>query len=80
MGHRRVTDIEREARLIELRRAWFDGWVEGMGWALARTAYALRHGPVTIESVTSTVVQHLGPRISRRSRPAPSSRGCGEAE
>ena len=31
MGHGRITGIEREARLIELREAWFDGWVSGIG-------------------------------------------------
>lgn len=80
MGHRKVTGIEREARLIELRGAWFDGWVEGVGWMLARTTYALRQGAFTMQSVTSSVVEHLGPRVSRTSRRPPSSRGCGEAE
>lgn len=80
MGHRKVTGIEREARLIELREAWFDGWVEGVGWMLARTTYALRQGAFTMQSVTSSVVEHLGPRVSRTSRRPPSSRGCGEAE
>ena len=31
MDHGKVTDIKREARLIELRRAWFDGWGGGNG-------------------------------------------------
>ena len=64
MAHRKVTGIEREARLVELREAWFDGWVEGAGWALGRTVYALRQGVVTMESVTSSVVAHLGYRVS----------------
>ena len=80
MGHRKVTGIERKGQLIELRRAWFDGRVEGVGWALARTTYALRQGAFTMESVTSSVVEHLGPWVSRTSRRPPSSRGCGEAE
>ena len=78
MGHGKITGIEREARLIELREAWFDGWVEGVDWALARTMYALRQGAFTTESVTSSVVEHLGPRVSRTSRrPLPGSGSAG---
>ena len=80
MGHRQVTGIEREARLIELREAWLDGWGEGVDWMLARTAYALRQDAVTMESVTASVVEHLGYRVPDMSRRPPSNRGCGEAE
>lgn len=64
MAHRKVTGIERETRLVELREAWFDGWVEGAGWALGRTLYSLRRDAVTMASVTSSVVEHLGYRVS----------------
>ena len=80
MGHGKITGIEREARLIELREAWFDGWGEGVDWMLARTAYALRQGAVTMESVTASVIEHLGSRVSGTSCRPPSSKGCGEAE
>ena len=80
MAHRKVTGIEREARLVELREAWFDGWVEGAGWALGRTVYAFRQDAGTIESVTSSVVEHLGYRISDTSHRPPASRACGESE
>lgn len=80
MGHRRVRGIECEARLIELREAWFDGWVEGVDWMLTRTAHALCQDAVTMESVTASVGEHLGYRVSNMSRRPPSSRGCGEAE
>ena len=80
MGHGKITGIEREARLIELREAWFDGWVEGVDWARAGTTYALRQGAFTMDSVTSSVVEHLESRVSGTSRWPPSSKGCGEAE
>lgn len=79
MAHRKVTGIQREAPLVELREAWFDGWVEGAGWALGRTLYALRRDAVPLESVTSSVVEHLGYRASDTSYRSPSSRGCGES-
>ena len=80
MGYRKVVSIEREARLTELRRAWFDGWAEGASWALAQTAHALRQGAVTMESVTSIVLEHLGSGVSGTSCRPPSSRANGEAE
>ncbi len=80
MGYRKVANIEHEARLIELRRAWLDGWTEGASWALARTAHALRQGAVTMESVTSSVLKHLGSGVSDTSCQPRSSQTDGKAE
>ena len=44
MGDRRHKSYEREARVKEWRRAWYDGWTEGAIWTLAKTVHALREG------------------------------------
>ncbi len=80
MGYKKVTGTEREARMIELCEAWFDGWAEGVGWALAQTVYVLRQDAVTMESSMASVIEHLESGISDTSRRPPWSRGCGEAE
>ena len=80
MGYGKVANIEDEARLMELRRAWFDGWTEGAVWALTRTGHALRRGAVTMESITSSVLEHLGSGVSDTSCRPCSSRTDGNAE
>lgn len=42
MRDRRYGGLERETRHDELRRAWYDGWTEGVMWMWRRTRHALR--------------------------------------
>ena len=58
MGDRQHSSTERGARVDEWRRAWFDGWTEGVIWTLARTVHALREGGHP-ESVGWSVIQHI---------------------
>ena len=58
MGERRYGGAEGETRHDELRRAWFDGWTEGVVWTLAKTVHALRDGGHP-EAVGLSVIQHV---------------------
>ena len=42
MAERQRGNCERAARVEHWRRAWFDGWTEGVIWTLAKTVHALR--------------------------------------
>ena len=44
MADRQLENCERAARVEQRRRAWIDGWTEGVIWALAKIEHALRDG------------------------------------
>ena len=58
MAARQHNSPEREARVDEWRRAWFDGWAEGVIWTLARTVHALRESGHP-ECVGWSVIQRM---------------------
>lgn len=75
MDDQRLKHHEREIRVSEWRRAWFEGWAEGASWALARTAHALRRSGHP-EPVMRSVVEHVVPGArARRRRPSSSREG-----
>ncbi len=58
MADRQLENWERAARVEQWRRAWIDGWTEGVIWALAKTEHALRDGGHP-EAVGLRVIQHI---------------------
>ena len=58
MADRHLENCERAARVEQWRRAWFDGWTEGVIWTLAKTVHALRDGGHP-EAVGLSVIQHV---------------------
>ena len=58
MGERRYGGPEGETRHDELRRAWFDGWTEGVMWMWGKTQQALRQDGQP-ESVECSVIDHV---------------------
>ena len=62
MGERRYGGPEGETRHDELRRAWFDGWTEGVMWMWGRTREALRQDGQP-ESVACSVIHHVSSEL-----------------
>ena len=62
MGERRYGGPEGETRHDELRRAWFDGWTEGVMWMLGKTRQALRQDGQP-ESVECSVIHHVSSEL-----------------
>ena len=58
MADRQLENCERAARVEQRRRAWIDGWTEGVIWALAKIEHALRDGGHP-EAVGLSVIQHV---------------------
>ena len=58
MANRQLENRERAARVEQWRRAWFDGWTEGVIWTLAKTEQALRDIGLP-EAVGLRVIQHV---------------------
>ena len=58
MADRHLENCERAARVEQWRRAWFDGWTEGVIWTLAKTVHALQDGGHP-EAVGLSVIQHV---------------------
>ena len=50
---------EREALVDEWRRAWFDGWTEGVIWTLAKERSVPCAKAVTPTSVGCGVIRHM---------------------
>ena len=48
-----------------IRRAWFDGWTEGVIWTLAKAVRALREAGQS-EAVASSVIRHVSSDMSHR--------------
>ena len=65
MAHRHHESGERAARVEEWRRAWFDGWSEGVMWTLAKTVCVLREAGHP-EAVCWSVIQHVSSDPSHR--------------
>ena len=57
MAYRQHENCERAVRVEEGRRAWFDGWTEGVIWTLAKTVRVLREAGHP-EAVGWSVIQH----------------------
>ena len=62
MGDRRYDSPECETRHDELRRAWFDGWTEGVMWMWGKTRQALRQDRQP-ESVECSVIRHVSSEL-----------------
>ena len=62
MGQRRYGGPEGETRHDELRRAWFDGWTEGVMWMWGKTRQALRQDGQP-ESVECSVIHHVSAEL-----------------
>ena len=57
--------LEGETRHDELRRAWFDGWTEGVMWMWGKTRQALRQDGQP-ESVECSVIHHVSSELVHR--------------
>lgn len=62
MGEIRYDGPECEARHDELRRAWFDGWTEGVMWMWRKTRQAVRQDDRR-ESLERSVIHHLSAEL-----------------
>ncbi|MDE0649572.1 MAG: hypothetical protein OXI12_04420 [Gammaproteobacteria bacterium] len=60
MPDRHHENGNRAARAEELRRAWFDGWTEGVIWTLAKTVGVLREAGHP-DAVGRSIVEHVLP-------------------
>ena len=73
MGDKRHGSPERDARVTEWRRAWFDGWTEGVSWTLLRTLRGSPHGwsPGVCRAGRhrAHVLRHAPPQSSRAGKP-----------
>ncbi len=65
MAHRQHESCERAGRVEEWRRAWFDGWTEGVIWTLAKTVCVLREAGHP-EAVGSSIIQYVTSDLSHR--------------
>lgn len=67
MDDRRENGLERQAGVKEWRRAWFDGWAEGVAWTLAKTVHALRDAghpeAVSLSVIHSVASEHASPDV-----------------
>ena len=65
MADRQHESCERAPRVEEWRRAWFDGWTEGVIWTLANTVRVLREAGHP-EAVGRSVIRHVSTDPSHR--------------
>ena len=67
MADRHLMKSERAVRVEEWRRAWFDGWTEGVIWTLAKSVHALRAGghpeAVGRSAIQSVASEHASPDL-----------------
>ena len=73
MGERRYGGPEGETRHDELRRAWFDGWTEGVMWMWGKTRQALRQDGQP-ESVECSVIHHVSSELRSSDGRRPTTR------
>ena len=73
MGERRYGGPEGETRHDELRRAWFDGWTEGVMWTWGKTRQALRQDGQP-ESVECSVIHHVSSELRSSDGRRPTTR------
>ena len=64
MGDRQHNGPKGRAPVDEMRRAWFDGWTEGVIWTLSRTMHVLREAGHP-ESIGWSVIQDIVPGSRR---------------
>lgn len=83
MADRHLKRSERAARVEEWRRAWFDGWTEGVVWTVSKCVHALREGGYP-EAVGRSVIQlvvseHASANVGAHAETAKPGRPCHEA-
>lgn len=63
MADRHLKRCERAARVEEWRRAWFDGWTEGVVWTVSKCVHALREGgyPEAVGGASSSLLFRNAP-------------------
>ena len=73
MRERRYGSPEGEIHYDELRRAWFDGWTEGVMWMWGKTRQALRQDGQP-ESVECSVIHHVSSELRSSDGTRPTTR------
>ena len=73
MADRHPKTCEGPLRAKDWRRAWFDGWTEGVIWTLAETVHALREGghpeAVGLSVIQRVVSEHASPDVEAHAEP-----------
>ena len=72
-GRKTVRCPEGETRHDELRRAWIDGWTEGVMWMWGKTRQALRQDGQP-ESVECRVIDHVSSELRSSDGRRPTTR------